>query len=203
MCQNCNQSRKTVDHLATRCEKILGHNYTRRHNEVVRCIHLLLLNKYKFKSSKRIRSHSVQEILYNEYAEIRVDTRIKTDVNIRCNRPDIFVSDKRKNKIPLIEVGITSPKIHFKHELAGLIYKCSVEIISYGITWDGIITKYHNMYVKRLQIPKNRALLTVILGAVRHKQPTPSLKEKKNKRDVVKQINTENIIPFVWMVLPL
>ncbi|TBU03802.1 hypothetical protein CWI36_0859p0010, partial [Hamiltosporidium magnivora] len=111
-------------------------------------------NKYKFKSSKRIRSHSVQEILYNEYAEIRVDTRIKTDVNIRCNRPDIFVSDKRKNKIPLIEL-------------------------------------------------RERALLTVILGAVRHKQPTPSLKEKKNKRDVVKQINTENIIPFVWMVLPL
>ncbi|TBT97623.1 hypothetical protein CWI39_2841p0010, partial [Hamiltosporidium magnivora] len=58
MCQHCNQSRKTVDHLATRCEKMLGHDYTRRHNEVVRCIHLLLLNKYKFKSSKRIRSHS-------------------------------------------------------------------------------------------------------------------------------------------------
>ncbi|TBU08174.1 hypothetical protein CWI38_2296p0010, partial [Hamiltosporidium tvaerminnensis] len=40
MCQHCNQSRKTVDHLATRCEKMLGHDYTRRHNEVVRCIHL-------------------------------------------------------------------------------------------------------------------------------------------------------------------
>ncbi|TBU06414.1 hypothetical protein CWI38_2582p0010, partial [Hamiltosporidium tvaerminnensis] len=65
------QDRNTVDHLATRCEKMLGHDYTRRHNE--------------FKSSKRIRSHSVQEILDNEYAEIRVDTRIKTDVKIRNN----------------------------------------------------------------------------------------------------------------------
>ncbi|TBU06836.1 DNA mismatch repair protein MutS, partial [Hamiltosporidium magnivora] len=43
VCQHCNTSRKTVDHLATRCEKMLGHDYTRRHNEVVRCIHLLLL----------------------------------------------------------------------------------------------------------------------------------------------------------------
>ncbi|TBU10092.1 reverse transcriptase, partial [Hamiltosporidium tvaerminnensis] len=34
MCQHCNQSRKTVDHLATRCEKMLGHDYTRRHKEV-------------------------------------------------------------------------------------------------------------------------------------------------------------------------
>ncbi|KAK1350385.1 hypothetical protein LUQ84_000623 [Hamiltosporidium tvaerminnensis] len=87
---------------------MLGHDYTRRHNEVVRCLHLLLLNRYKFKSSKRIRSHSVQEILDYEYAEIRVDTRIKTDVKIRNNRRDIFILDKKKNKITLIKVGITS-----------------------------------------------------------------------------------------------
>ncbi|TBU13679.1 hypothetical protein CWI38_0364p0020 [Hamiltosporidium tvaerminnensis] len=107
-CQHCKKSGKTVDHLATLCEKMLGHDYTRRHNEVVRCLHLLLLNRYMFKSSKEIRSHSVQEILDNEYAEIRVDTRIKTDFKIRNNRPDIFILDKKKNKITLIEVGITS-----------------------------------------------------------------------------------------------
>ncbi|TBU10160.1 hypothetical protein CWI38_1977p0010, partial [Hamiltosporidium tvaerminnensis] len=155
VCQHCNTSRKTVDHLATRCEKMLGHDFTRRHNEVVRCIHLPLLNKYKFKSSKRIRSHSVQEILDNEYAEIRVDTRIKTDVKIRNNRPDIFVLDKRRNKITLIEVGITSQdslqivetdKLRKYDLLAnelGLIYKY------------GIVTKYHKTYLKRLQIPIN------------------------------------------------
>ncbi|TBU13237.1 hypothetical protein CWI38_0493p0010, partial [Hamiltosporidium tvaerminnensis] len=145
----------------TRCEKMLGHDYTRRHNEVVRCLHLLLLNRYKFKSSKRIRSHSVQEILDNEYAEIRVDTRIKTDVKIRNNRPDIFILDKKKNKITLIEVGITSQdslqiveteKLRKYDLLAnelGLIYRCSVEIIPYVMTWDGIVTKYHKSHLKR------------------------------------------------------
>ncbi|KAK1348427.1 hypothetical protein LUQ84_002431 [Hamiltosporidium tvaerminnensis] len=108
-----NLVRLYVDHLETRCEKMLGHDYTRRHNEVVRCLHLLLLNRYKFKSSKRIRSHSVQEILDNKYAEIRVDIRIKTDFKIRNNRPDIYILDKKKNKITDIEIGIT-PKIHFK-----------------------------------------------------------------------------------------
>ncbi|TBU13074.1 hypothetical protein CWI38_0538p0010 [Hamiltosporidium tvaerminnensis] len=48
VCQRCNKSGKTVDHLATRCEKMLGHDYTRRHNEVVRCLYLLFLNRYKF-----------------------------------------------------------------------------------------------------------------------------------------------------------
>ncbi|TBU03007.1 hypothetical protein CWI37_0374p0020, partial [Hamiltosporidium tvaerminnensis] len=75
--------------------------------------------------------------------------------------------DKRRNKITLIEVGITSQdslqiveteKLRKYDLLAnelGLIYKCSVEIIPYVITWDGIVTKYHKTYLKRLQIPIN------------------------------------------------
>ncbi|TBU02767.1 hypothetical protein CWI37_0418p0010, partial [Hamiltosporidium tvaerminnensis] len=114
-----------------------------------------------------MKSHSVQEILNNEYAEIRVDTRIKTDVKIRNNRPDIFILDKKKNKITLIEAGITSQdslqivemeKLRKYDLLAnelGLIYKCSVEIISYVMTWDGIVTKYHKSHLKRLEIPMN------------------------------------------------
>ncbi|TBU11613.1 hypothetical protein CWI38_1116p0010, partial [Hamiltosporidium tvaerminnensis] len=120
-----------------------------------------------FKSSKRIRSHAVQEILHNEYAEIRVDIRIKTDVKIRNKRPDIFILDKKKNKITLIEVGITSQdslqiveteKLRKYDLLAnelGLIYRCSVEIIPYVMTWDGIVTKYHKSHLKRLEIPMN------------------------------------------------
>ncbi|TBU05714.1 hypothetical protein CWI36_0592p0020 [Hamiltosporidium magnivora] len=37
-----------------------------------------------------------------------MDTCIKTDVKILNNRPDIFILDVKKNKITLIEVGITS-----------------------------------------------------------------------------------------------
>ncbi|TBU13328.1 hypothetical protein CWI38_0465p0010, partial [Hamiltosporidium tvaerminnensis] len=191
VCQHCGKSGKTVDHLATRCEKMLGHDYTRRHNEVVRCLHLLLLNRYKFKSSKRIRSHSVQEILDNEYAEIRVDTRIKTDVKIRNNRPDIFILDKNKNKITLIEVGITSQD---SLQILGLIYKCGVEIFPYVMTWDGIVTKYHKSHLKRLEIPMNveayiqsivlkktRAYMGVIMGAEMHEEPTFTLKQASTK----------------------
>ena len=96
-CPHCNSSVKTVDHLASRCDRLLGPDYTRRHNEVVRCIHLFLCNKYGLKSSKRIRLHSVQEILANEHVEMRVDTRSNAN---RCentiDRPDILVIDKRR-----------------------------------------------------------------------------------------------------------
>ncbi|TBU20298.1 reverse transcriptase [Hamiltosporidium tvaerminnensis] len=215
VCQHCNTSRKTVDHLATRCEKMLGHDYTRRLNEVVRCIHLLLLNKYKFKSSKRIRSHSVHEILDNEYAEIRVDTRIKTDITL------IEVGITSQDSLQIVETEKLRKYDLLANDL-GLIYKCSVEIIPYVITWDGIVTKYHKTYLKRLQIPINktvemisfdrrrgiesgpsaeesweRASLSVIIGAEMHKQPTSPLKEVKNEEDSVKQVNSKNILPLI------
>ena len=41
----------------------------------------------------------------NEYAEVRVDTRIKTDIKVQHNRPDRY---KKKREIILIEVGITN-----------------------------------------------------------------------------------------------
>ncbi|KAF7674346.1 hypothetical protein TCON_2739 [Astathelohania contejeani] len=98
-CQHCGKSKKSIDHLATGCNRMLGNDYMRMHNEVLRCIHLLLTNKYGFKKSKKLRTHSVQEVMENERAEIRVDTRIRTDILIKNNRLDIFIYDKKENEI--------------------------------------------------------------------------------------------------------
>ncbi|TBU08436.1 hypothetical protein CWI38_2262p0010, partial [Hamiltosporidium tvaerminnensis] len=140
----------------------------------------------------------------NEYAEIRVDTRIKTDIT-------------------LIEVGITSQDSLQIYDLLanelGLIYRCSVEIIPYVMTWDGIVTKYHKSHLKRLEIPINveayiqsivlkktvetisfdrrrglesglnaeesweSASMGVIRRAEKHEEPTPPLKEEKREED--------------------
>ena len=72
---------------------MLGHDYTRRHNEVLKYIRLLIMNKYGFKRSKKLRSHSVREVVENERAEVRVDITIKTDILIKPNEPDIFIYD--------------------------------------------------------------------------------------------------------------
>ncbi|KAF7680956.1 hypothetical protein TCON_2428 [Astathelohania contejeani] len=88
---------------------MLSHDYTRRHNEVLRCIQLLLTNNYDFKKLKKLRYHSLQEVMENERAEIRVDTRIRTDILIKIiYQIYLFIYDKNKNEIILVEVGITS-----------------------------------------------------------------------------------------------
>ncbi|KAF7684774.1 hypothetical protein TCON_0018 [Astathelohania contejeani] len=143
---------------------MLGHDYTYRHNEVLRCIHLLLANKYGFKKTKKLRSHLVQEVMENEKAEIRIDTRIRTDILMKNNRPDKFLYYKKKNEIILVEVGITSQdnlqivetEKKRKYDLLanelGLLCKAKTKIILYVMTWDGVVTKYYRNYLKELNI---------------------------------------------------
>ncbi|KAL6121304.1 hypothetical protein NUSPORA_01802 [Nucleospora cyclopteri] len=68
-------------------------DYIQRRNAIVRYIHLLMCLRYWIKSSKKIRNHSVQEIVCNEEIEIWVDNRIKTNVKIKCNNPDLFINN--------------------------------------------------------------------------------------------------------------
>ncbi len=130
-------------------------------------MYFYLCNKFGIKTSKKIRSHSVQQIVGNKNAEIRVDTRIKTDIKVQCNKPDLFVFDKLNNEITLIEVGITSltqlqtveVEKKIKYDLLAneisLIYKAKVKIIPFVLTWDGIVTTYHKKYEKELGITRN------------------------------------------------
>ena len=161
-CPHCGKAKKTVDHLATQCESMLGHDYTSRHNEIVRCIHLSLCNRYGIRRTQRLRSHSVQETVSGPEATIVVDTRVHTDVKIKHNRPDIVVHDKRKKEIILIEVGVTSQdqlqrveteKQHKYDLLAkemGLMYKCATRIIPYVLTWEGIVTRHHHAHAEAI-----------------------------------------------------
>ena len=87
---------------------MLYHDYMRRHNEIVRCIHLFLCNKYSIVRRKRLRSHSVQETVSNQDVTINVDCRAHTDIKIQANKPDIVVFDKKRMEITIVEVGITS-----------------------------------------------------------------------------------------------
>ena len=112
-----------------------------------------------------MRNHSVQEIVANQDVKIRVDTRIKTEVKIQNDRPDIFIYNKKKKEIMIIKIGITNQDLlntvenekMRKYDLLAneisLIYKCKVKIIPYVMTWDGIVSAYHKKYTEIIGIP--------------------------------------------------
>jgi len=146
---------------------MLYYDYTFRHNEVVRCIHLHLSRKYNFTKIKRLRAYKVSGVIENEYAKIIVDTEIKTDINVQHNRPDIVVYDKKRNEMIFIEVGITNQDILQSVELekyrkydilakeVGRINRCPVKVVPYVVSWDGIVTKLHKKYRREQGIDRN------------------------------------------------
>ena len=166
-CNHCKSAEKSVDHLATKCGRMLHHDYLHRHNEVLKCIHLLMCNRYGLKLRKKLRVHKVEKFMENERASIKVDTPIMTDVKIQYNKPDIVVHDKVQNEIIIIEIGITSidnlktvemektRKYDLLAKELGLIYKCTTRIIPYVFTWDGLVTKYHTGYKKMLGVEEH------------------------------------------------
>ncbi|KAF7680943.1 hypothetical protein TCON_2440 [Astathelohania contejeani] len=94
------------------------------------------------------------------YIILLLHTRIKTDILVKNNRPDIFIYDKKENEIILVEVGITSQddiqivetekkrKYDFLANELGLLYKAKTKIILYVMTWDGIVTKYPEIILR-------------------------------------------------------
>ncbi|KAI5169378.1 hypothetical protein PAEPH01_0660 [Pancytospora epiphaga] len=74
---------------------MLYYDYTRRHNKVIRCIHLSSCKMYGIKVHTHMRSYSTQEIVANENVEIRVDTQVRTVIKVDADRPDTFVHDKK------------------------------------------------------------------------------------------------------------
>ncbi|TBU01971.1 hypothetical protein CWI36_1219p0010 [Hamiltosporidium magnivora] len=72
VCRHCGKSGKTVDQIAT----------------AQKCQVMTI-------QSGIMKSHSMQKILHNKYADIRVDIRIETNVRIRNNIFDIIILDKK------------------------------------------------------------------------------------------------------------
>ncbi|KAF9761960.1 hypothetical protein NGRA_2304 [Nosema granulosis] len=123
-----------------------------------------MAKKYGFTRNTKVRTHTVQEIMTNYNAEIRVDTRVATDVKVTHNKPDILIVDKKRKEIIIIEVGMTNldllsvvenEKLRKYDLLAnelGLIHKYRTKITPCVMTWDGVVTNFHKKYLKELDV---------------------------------------------------
>ncbi|TBU10288.1 hypothetical protein CWI38_1876p0030 [Hamiltosporidium tvaerminnensis] len=89
---------------------------------------------------------------------------IENECQIRNNRPDIFILDKKKNRITLIEYDLLANEF-------GLIFMFGVEIIPYS-------------QPKRLQIPHNVEAYIQSRVVKRHSKQFPVLEPTMNINEV-------------------
>ncbi|KAG0435393.1 LINE-1 retrotransposable element ORF2 protein, partial [Dictyocoela muelleri] len=157
-CIHCKNVTSTVDHLATRCEKMLHYDYKKRHDEIIKIIVISLLNKYTENKIKHYKYQRTKSVYETNNLKITVDIPIKTDVLISDNRPDIVVINKNEKKIFFIEIGITNIDNlkqteswkRRKYELLGREYgrmmNMEVTVIPFVMSWDGHVTSYNKKY---------------------------------------------------------
>ncbi|GIX64381.1 reverse transcriptase [Babesia caballi] len=97
-----------VEHLASKCDRLLHTDYVRRHNEVARRIHRTLAKELGVKNIKKVERYKIDDRKFTKNGWISYDMSIHTEKKVQFNRPDIIVADKRKNRITIVEIGITS-----------------------------------------------------------------------------------------------
>ena len=51
-CKHCQSANQTVDHLATKCGKLLEHEYKHRHDEVAKAVHHHICYEYGLTKNK-------------------------------------------------------------------------------------------------------------------------------------------------------
>lgn len=89
---------------------------------MIKCIHLMMCRRYRFKNAKRLRTHKVSGVMENEFAKIIIDTSIKTDINTAQNRPDMVVLDKKRNEMKFIGIEITSQEQQSWRSIGSMTY---------------------------------------------------------------------------------
>ncbi|KAG0435685.1 hypothetical protein DMUE_4596 [Dictyocoela muelleri] len=115
-CFYCHKVKICVDHLATCCKSLVRLKYSDRHDQMLKCIHLYLCNKYGISKINKISMHKMHKVMKNENVEIRCDLPIQTKNKVKINKPDILVIDKINRKITIVEVGVTSPELIYVTE---------------------------------------------------------------------------------------
>ncbi|TBU08704.1 hypothetical protein CWI38_2228p0010, partial [Hamiltosporidium tvaerminnensis] len=104
------------------------------------------------------------QILENEHKQIKGDTKIKTDFKIRLGITS-------QDSFQIVE----TEKLRKYDLLAN-----DVEIISFGINWNGIVTKYPRKYVKRLIVLNKTSGINAEESWKSGPEPTPPLIQPNN-----------------------
>ncbi|GBE60873.1 reverse transcriptase domain containing protein [Babesia ovata] len=164
-CPRCKNG-KNVDHLATKCPKMLRIEYTRRHEAVARIIHSELGRQIGLPKEK-MDAHKIESEVHGKHGWIAYDKTVKTQKIKEYNRPDIIVADRRRNMITIVEIGITNQdnlvetEIFKKRKYEALIedlkarqfnQHTTFRAIPYVMTWEGIVTNKHTKYRRDLGI---------------------------------------------------
>ena len=107
LCRVCRSAKETIHHIVSGCTALAPTKYLKRHNDLAKYVHILLLEKYNLDTTKHLwYSYTPREVVENDQAKILWDFSIQTDHPIAHNKPDIILLNKTKRKATIIDIAV-------------------------------------------------------------------------------------------------
>ncbi|CAH1108044.1 unnamed protein product [Psylliodes chrysocephalus] len=117
-CRMCNKGHENVEHLISSCEVLAPREYTNRHNNVAKILHIEICYKLKVIDCKTpYYKYNPKNVAENNNFMVYWDREIQTDREVIHNRPDILIFDKQTKEITIIDISVPAPaNIHKKEK---------------------------------------------------------------------------------------
>lgn len=115
LCRRCGKAQETVQHVVAGCEYYRASIMLTRHNAVCGILYREACRKYDLPYVHY--TQTIPGVSENERVKILYDVNIATKFEIKHNRPDIIVFDKREKTITIIEVSVSwYTCLHFREQ---------------------------------------------------------------------------------------
>ncbi len=164
-CYGCNLVPLGIDHLASKCGKLIYRSYKDRHDSLVKMIQYNLCKSFGVKVDSNIEYHKLEGMVENSKFKIHHEMPVGEQRN-KANRPDLILINKERKIIQLIEVGVSAPNLVRSREIEkrmkyvklseelekSLGMKC--EIVPVVVGWNGIVTNYFKYNLKKIGLEK-------------------------------------------------
>ena len=106
ICRVCRIEKETIQHIVDGCRVLAPTKYLKRHDDLGKYVHALLCKKYDIidEIPPWYLYHPI-DVIENEQAKILWNFSIQTDHEVRHNRPDITLINKRTRTVALIDIS--------------------------------------------------------------------------------------------------
>ena len=107
-CRICGKYEETINHIVSRCPELAKTEYIHRHNKVAAYLHWKICRYYNIETTDKWYDHEPKTVTESDEVTFLWDMPIHTDREIKSNRPDIEMKDKRERRCKIIDVAIPS-----------------------------------------------------------------------------------------------
>jgi hypothetical protein len=100
LCRRCGKEPETFQHITAACEQLASTEYAKRHDGVAKVIHQKLAEAAELIEDKiPYYTHKPANVLENDNFKLYWNRSIITDKAIPANRPDITLTNKKKDHL--------------------------------------------------------------------------------------------------------